>query len=182
MFPLNHWHKFICTVVEPDLTSRLSSMCTHVRECSWQSSVYGQLATLWAPRLQSIRDPRWQLLCQMGFSWRLQPLSVTRSHVFVFVVDEVRVRAVCNKAVCALLCVQVCAWGSWAKVQREHVQMPHGAGWNMTELSLESCRGKKGEEVLRCGVKLVPHRCSSYCNMNSCGTDLIYLFSVARAG
>lgn len=81
----------------------------------------GQLATLWAPRLQSIRDPRWQLLCQMGFSWRLQPLSVTSSHVFVFVVDGVRERTICNKAlwvfcfflsVCLSVCVGVLSRGA----------------------------------------------------------------------
>lgn len=80
-----------------------NSVCVCVREC-----VDGQLATPWAPWLQSIRDPYWQLLCQMGFSWRLQPLSVTRSHVFIFVVDGACVRAVCNKAVCVCLSVLHC--------------------------------------------------------------------------
>lgn len=74
----------------------------------------GQLATLWAPQLRSICDPRWQLLCQMGFSWRLQPLSVTRLHVFVFVVDGVRVWTIEIKQCVGLfffLCVCVHAWG-----------------------------------------------------------------------
>lgn len=42
-------------------------------------------------------------------------------------------------------------------MQREHVLLSLGAGWNMTELSLASCGKEKGGEVLRCGVRLIPH-------------------------
>lgn len=45
----------------------------------------------------------------MGFSWRLQPLSVTRLHVFVFVVDGVRVRTIVIKLCAFLSCVFKCA-------------------------------------------------------------------------
>lgn len=46
----------------------------------------------------------------------------------------------------------MCVWererlnvvGSWAEVQREHVPLSHGTGWNMTELSLATRTKKKG--------------------------------------
>lgn len=136
---------------------------THASVFTWWNSlcvcecVDGQLATPWAPWLQSIRDPYWQLLCQMGFSWRLQPLSVTRSHVFIFVVDGARVRAVCNKAVCvcvcqsSIVCSSVCARGGLEPRCKENMFLCH---MGLVETWLRSPRkaaeGKEGEDELRC--------------------------------
>lgn len=123
----------------------------------------------------------------MGFSWRLQPLSVTRSHVFIFVVDEVRVRAVCNKAVCVCVCVSppLCA-----RVCVQEGVLSQGAkrtcscatwGWLKHDWGLPGKlrRGKRERTSSDAGVRPVPRHCSSYSNMNSCGTELICLFRVA---
>lgn len=145
-------------------------MCVCVS--TWSKSVDGQLATLWAPRLQSICDPRWQLLCQMGFSWRLQPLSVTRLHVFVFVVDGV-CECVCVWTIviklCVLfVCVCVCKGGACLEPRCTENMLCCHMGRVQTwlhgcrEPSLASCTEGKGGNVFRFGVRLFPHCCHSH--------------------